>query len=224
MRVWPRHPGTLAVAFVLATLVWYSKALERRERISERQFDTAVTFVNVSADMAITSEVPRSLTLRVRGPLSRLRALDANQTGVVLDLRSAGEGEQEIAVRTRDVVVPSGFEVLAVSPSHIPLRLERIVRRRLPVRPPVSGMPSAGLVVGRVLTEPATVLVSGPRLLLEGMPALTTDPVAVDGAKGTVEALALVRTPHPLVRIVEPLAVRVAVIVLPAHQSGEAER
>jgi len=224
VRAWPRHPGTLIVAIVLATLVWYSKALERRERISERQLDSAVTFVNVSPDMAITSEVPRSLTLRVRGPLTRLRALDASQTGVVLDLRSVGEGEQEIAVDAHDVVVPSGFEVLAVSPSRIPLRLERIVRRRLPVRPPVSGAPAEGLVVGRVLTEPATVLVSGPRLLLDSVPALTTDPVAVDGAKGTVEAIATVRTPHPLVRILEPLTVRVAVVVLPAPEPGDRER
>ena len=40
---------------------------------------------------------------------------------------------------------------------------------------------------------------------------MTTDPLDVDGADGPVEALVAVRSPHPLVRIVEPLAVRVVV-------------
>ena len=44
--------------------------------------------------------------LRVRGPLSRLRTLEPAQTGVVIDLRGAGEGEHEFAVETRNVIVP----------------------------------------------------------------------------------------------------------------------
>lgn len=221
MRLLPRHPVSMAIALLLACLVWYSTALERRERISERQLDAAVTFVNIADDMAITSEVPRGLTLRVRGPLSRLRSLSPADVGVVLDLRDAGEGEHDLAVETRQVVVPAGVEVLAVSPSRVPLRLERIIRRRLTVQPPVSGVPAAGLMVGRILTEPAKVLVAGPRLLLETLPAVTTDPVVVTGATAAVEAMVAVHSPHPLVRIVEPLIVRAAVTVVPERESPE---
>ena len=127
------------LAVVLACLVWYASALDRRERISERQLDTAVTLVNVPPDMVITSEVPRFLSLRVRGPLSRLRSLDPVQTGVVIDLRGAGEGQRDFPVETRNVVVPAGVEVLAVSPSQVPLRLERLGRRRVPMRARVVG-------------------------------------------------------------------------------------
>ena len=116
MRLLPRSPGNLVLAVVLACLVWYANALDRRERISERQLDTALTLVNVPADTVITSEVPRFLSLRVRGPLSRLRTLDQAQTGVVIDLRGATEGEHDFPVETRNVVVPAGVEVLAVSP------------------------------------------------------------------------------------------------------------
>ena len=113
MRLVPRSPGNLFLAIVLACLVWYATALDRRERISERQVDTAVTLVNVPVEMVITSEVPRFLSLRVRGPLSRLRSLDQAQTGVVIDLRGATEGERDFAVETRNVIVPTGVEVLA---------------------------------------------------------------------------------------------------------------
>jgi YbbR domain-containing protein len=211
----PRSPVNVVVAVVLACLVWYASALDRRERISERQLDTAVTLVNVPADMVITSEVPRFLSLRVRGPLSRLRSLDPVQTGVVIDLRGAGEGQRDFAVETHNVVVPAGVEVLAVSPSQVPLRLERLGRRRVPVRARVVGEPTAGLAVGRVLAEPATAMLTGPRFQLEALQAITTEPVSVDGADGPVEAQAVVRSPNPLMRVVEPLTVRVTVEIAP---------
>ena len=223
MRVLPRHPGTLVVAFVLACLLWYIQALERRERVSERQIDVPVTFVNVPPDMVITSDVPRSLTVRVRGPLSRLQSLDVAQTGVVLDLGAAKEAEQEIVVQGRDVSLPSAVEVLAISPPGVPVRLERIVRRRLEVRPRVTGEPAGGLRVGQALTEPAAVLVSGPRLVLEKVRWLDTDPIDVDGITAPLDVLTTVRPPHPLVRIVEPLAVRV-VVTLKSARSEERVR
>ncbi|MFH1176364.1 MAG: CdaR family protein [Acidobacteriota bacterium] len=214
MRLVPRHPWAMVVALALASLLWYGKALDRRERISEKQVDASVTLVNVPVDLVITSEVPRSLLLRVRGPLSRLRSLEPAQTGVVIDLGGTGEGEHELAVETRNVIVPPGVEVVAVSPSALPLRLERITRRVLPVRAKIAGEPASGLVVGRVDVQPPTALVSGPRLQLEALRGVSTDAVSVDGVEGPVEAVVAVRSPQPLVRILEPLAVRVVVEVV----------
>ena len=220
----PRSPGNLVLAIVLACLVWYASALDRRERISERQLDTPVTLVNVPADTVITSEVPRFLSLRVRGPLSRLRSLDQAQTGVVIDLRGANEGERDFAVETRNVIVPAGVEVLAVTPSQVPLWLERMGHRRVPVKPRVSGEPAPGMTVGAVGVEPQTVVVSGPRLQLERLQAVPTDPVSVDGADAPVDALVAVRSPQPLMRVVEPLAVRVIVQIAPARGDSRGGR
>lgn len=224
MRLLPRSPGNLVLAIVLACLVWYVTALDRRERISERQLDTAVTLVNVPMEMVITSEVPRFLSLRVRGPLSRLRSLDQAQTGVVIDLRGATEGERDFAVETRNVIVPAGVEVLAVSPSQVPMRLERMGRRRVPVKPRISGEPAAGMTIGAVESEPLTVLVSGPRLQLERLQAVLTDPIGVDGADGPVDSLVAVRAPQSLMRIVEPLTVHVIVQITPARSDSRGGR
>jgi YbbR domain-containing protein len=224
VRRFLRYPGLMMLALVLAAVVWYGKALDRRERISEKQLEASVTLVNVPTDMVITSEVPRALVLRVRGPLSRLRSLDSSQAGVVIDLRGAGEGEHEFAVENRNVAVPDGIEVLVVTPAQIPLRLERLVQRRLPVRPRIVGEPAAGMVTGKVDVQPPAVLVSGPRLQLEALRSVTTDAVSVDGAEGPVEALVTVRSPLPLARILEPLAVRVNVDVTPRPEPPARKR
>jgi YbbR domain-containing protein len=222
VRLLPRSPLNVVLAVVLACLVWYGSALDRRQRISERQLDTAVTLVNVPSDMVITSEVPRFLSLRVRGPLSRLRSLDPAQTGVVIDLRGAGEGEQDFPVEARNVIVPPGVEVLAVSPSQVPLRLERIGRRQLPVRARVVGEPENGFAVAGVTVDPSTAVLSGPRIQLQALQAVTTEPVNVEGADAQVETLVAVRSPNPLMTIVEPLTVRVTVDIAPARSEVRA--
>jgi len=224
VRLLPRSPGSLVLAIMLACLVWYVTALDRRERISERQLDTALTLVNVPVEMVITSEVPRFLSLRVRGPLSRLRSLDQAQTGVVIDLRGATEGDRDFAVETRNVIVPAGVVVLAVSPSQVPMRLERMGRRRVPVKPRISGEPAVGMAIGTVESEPQTVMVSGPRLQLERLQTVPTDPIGVDGADAPLDALVAVRAPQPLMRIVEPLAVHVAVQIIPARGDSRGGR
>jgi YbbR domain-containing protein len=170
-----------------------------------------VTLVNVPAEMAITSEVPRSLTLRLRGPLKRLRELTAEQVGVVLDLRGANEGVSEIPVETRNVVAPPNVEVVAASPSQVPLKLERLVQKKLPIRPKLVGEPASGKSVATVTAEPPSALVTGPKDQVEKLQSVSTDPVFLDGTNGPVETLVAVRSPHPLIRIVEPLAVRVVV-------------
>jgi YbbR domain-containing protein len=224
MRLLPRSPVNVVLAIVLACLVWYGNALDRRERISERQLDTAVTLVNVPSDMVITSEVPRFVSLRVRGPLSRLRSLDPAQTGVVIDLRGAGEGERDFPVETRNVIVPPGVEVLAVSPSQVPLRLEKIGRRRVPVRARVIGEPAAGMTIGEITVEPSVALLSGPRLQLAALPAVITEPVNVDGAEAAVDTLVALRSPNPLMTVIEPLTVRVTVEVVRRETHGGKRR
>lgn len=211
MRLVPRYPWTLLLALALAVLTWYGTAFQRRERMSEKQVEASLTLVNVPQDLVITSEVPPSLSLRLRGALSRLRDLSASQTGVVLDLSRAGEGDLELPVRAEDVIVPAGVEVVAITPLHVGLRLERVVQQRLPILPRVTGAPALGVAVGAVTVQPSTALVSGPRQQLAALQGVVTDPVTVDGATGTVQASVAVRAPSPLVRIVQPPTARVTV-------------
>ena len=214
----PRNLGSLVVAFALACLVWYANALERRERISEREIEASLTLVNVPKDMAITSEVPRSLTLRVRGPLKLLRTLSAGEAGVALDLRGAREGENDFSVESPNVQVPAFVEVLAVYPAQVPLWLERLVQRRVPVHPRLNGTPGPGLGVKSITVEPPAVLVSGPRAQLERLPALTTDPTGRGRSPGAGRGAGGGALPPPLVRVIDPLAVRVVVDVGTASQ------
>jgi YbbR domain-containing protein len=106
----------------------------------------------------------------------------------------------------------------------VPLRLEKIGRRRLPVRARVIGEPAAGMTIGEITVEPSVALLSGPRLQLAALPAVITEPVNVDGAEAAVDTLVALRSPNPLMTVIEPLTVRVTVEVVRRETHGGKRR
>jgi YbbR domain-containing protein len=64
--------------------------------------------------------------------------------------------------------------------------------RTVPVVPVVQGTPAAGFAVAAVRVQPVSVMISGPRAVLEGVEQVMTEPLSVEGARDDVsEAVAL---------------------------------
>ena len=71
----PQHPLHFMVALVVAILLWYGLAGQQNENISVRGVKAALTLVNMPRDLVLMSSVPDTISLQLRGPLSK--SLDA---------------------------------------------------------------------------------------------------------------------------------------------------
>jgi YbbR domain-containing protein len=119
-------------------------------------------------------------------------------------------------MRTDEVRVPYGVDVLQLTPATIALELEKSARRTVQIVPAVEGDPAPGFVPGRVTSDPASVEVLGPESHIKGLAAATTEPVSIAGQRDTVTDTVTVGVPDASVRLVEPRSARVRVEVLPA--------
>jgi len=114
----------------------------------------------------------------------------------------------------------AGYEGVAVDrvigPTSIDLRIERKVRRWLPVAPRVEGVAGGGTAwPGAVLADPASVLVTGPRSALANLDSVVLQPVRLGGRRDTLRAqVAPEALPDwcvmdpPLVKVTVPLVRR----------------
>lgn len=209
MKLWPRHPGLALLALVLSVVLWYARALERRMPVAEREVEASLTLVNIPPNLVVTSDVPRTVVVRLRGPLERLQAVD--KLGAVVDLGQARVGQASYRVGSRLVNLPWNVEVVGISPPEVALRLEKLAFRQVPVRVVTAGTPTEGFEIASLSVEPPRVLVQGPQEQLEVLPSVSTDPVVVEGARAGFAVTVGVRSPSPLLRVVEPLAVHVQV-------------
>lgn len=223
MSLRPRYPFTALVALVVAFALWYAVAGQRREKISERQAVVPLTLSNVPRDLVITNNVPESVSLRLRGALSR-ELNPSHPIEVVLDLSDAQPGVRTYPIKESEITLPPNVSVVAIDPPEIRLRIERLATKAVPVHPVTEGTPAPGYVLAGVRAVPAVLGVQGPESVLKKLNAVETTPVSIEGAVTSVEAAVQVRLPHPLLRLTANTPILLMADIVPAPTPTPAPR
>ena len=212
MSLRPRHPLLLLVALLAAYLLWYSESGKRREETAVRSVRAPLTLVNLPPALVITSSVPDTVALQLRGPLSQ--SLDSRTPlEVLLDLSGARTGTQTLTISEADLQLPAEVRLVSIDPAEITLEIERLESAILPVRAVLEGTPAPGFTIGAVRVVPPQLKVQGPASLLQALTSVETTAVSVEGAADVVEATAQPRLPHPLLRSLTAVPLLVVVEV-----------
>ena len=215
MKSWAGNIGLKALALFLAFVVWFVVSAPRREGISERTLPVPLSIVGMPAQLMITTQVPDTVNVRLRGRLSVVRSLSSQNLGVTIDMRSwAQPGDASILIRASAFNAPEGVEVVSVEPSNVKFRLEQVRQRVVNIRPFLVGDPPKGYTVGDPSVTPEQALVSGPISQIRNMTDVATERIIMTGRTALfVQNVGLVAD-SPLVRVVEPQNVEVTVPVL----------
>ncbi|MCK5378531.1 MAG: hypothetical protein KAJ78_03970 [Acidobacteria bacterium] len=220
IRAKPRHPAYLLVALIAASLLWYAATGKRRATISVRSTKANLTLVNMPSDLLLTSSVPDTITLQLRGPLT-LNPTAAGNPEVFLDLSEAVPGRSIYPIDVSGVRLPAEVEVISVEPTEIEIELERVLLRSLALSPSVEGNPAPGFVVNLVQLDPTRITVQGPESRLSTLESVTTSSISVEGATGSVEAVVTPLLTDPLLRVLTGSPIMVRVNIGPQPQPEE---
>ena len=214
MTLRPRYPIQFLVALVAAFLLWYALAAQRSESISVRGVKARLTLVNIPRNLVLTSSVPDTVSLQLRGPLTR--TLDSsNPPEVLLDLSDARPGLNSYPINASDILLPAEVDVVSADPPAITLELERQAARLVPIRPLIDGEPAPGFVLGEVRVVPKEYTVEGPESLILTLNSVETSPVSIEGAAGPVEAVVQAALPNPQLRALGLGPIEVIVDIVP---------
>lgn len=165
------HNASLAVlSLALALSVW----LYVNDAQNPRQTDfvagsVPITVVNVPAGRAVATLSDTAVSVRVSAPKSIFEDLTADDFTATLDLSAANARQVNRQVR----VEPKNrrVHVVEVSPAAVEVTLENVTSRTVPVQVRTLGAPPAGFDLASASAEPASVTVSGPESLVQGVTA-----------------------------------------------------
>jgi YbbR domain-containing protein len=211
-----RNLGLKVLALALASLLWLTVA---GEHIGERLMRVPLEFHNIPQDLEIVGDTPTTVDVRVRGSSGVISRLQPGEVAASLELGTARPGSR--LVHIDEVRAPYGVEVVQVTPSTVPLELEKTASRVVPVMPQLEGEPAPGFVVGRVTSEPATVRVIGPESRVRQLSEAVTEPVVVTGARERVRDSVTIGLPDSAVRLADAQQALVLVEILPAPLERE---
>jgi YbbR domain-containing protein len=207
-------------SLALAVSLWFVIA---GKQTAERGMPVPVELRNVPRDLELTGDAVNTVDVRVRASPGLINSLDASTIRATIDLAGAEEGERIVQLAPDQIQAPQGFRVVKITPSLLTLKLERTVRKAIPVRPRVIGRPAPGFEVAEITSDPPEVQVTGPRSRVQEIESAFTEPVSVAGAETTVDELVNVGLEDPLLRLEGGNRVRVTAVVRETHETRRFE-
>lgn len=202
--------GLKLLSLILAVGLWLAVA---RDPVSEVAVNVPIEFQNIPEKLEINSENVPTAQVRVRGPARLVRQLRTNDVHVQVDLSDAKPGERTFDLTARQIREPRDLEVVQVVPSQFHISFDTRSTRQVEVRPRVTGSFASGLRIAKIVADPSTILIMGPRTRVERVDAASTDPIDASGVMSSQTFSTNVYVADPLIQVVHPMPVRVTVMM-----------
>jgi YbbR domain-containing protein len=194
------------MSLAFATLLWL---LVAGERTSEMGLTVPVELQNFPRALELTGEPVNAVEVRLRASPGMIQRIVPGEVSAQINLVGFGEGEHIVHLTEDSIRMPFGVKVVKISPAVLTFRLERTLRKTVPVQPRLLGRPADGYEVAEVTSVPREVRVEGPTSRVEEIDSAFTEPVSVDGAKDSVIDDVTIGIADPLLRVIATPRVKV---------------
>lgn len=205
------NSGVKLLSLALAAGIWF--LISPEEQPAEVALRAPVVFDHVPQHLEISSESIPEAQIRVRGPERVIRELQPTEVHAEIDLSGAKPGERTFDLTSEQVRHPSDVRVVQVLPSQLHLSFDTRLTRDVEIHPRVTGIFANGEQITKIVADPATITVTGPRRHVERIDSATTDPIDATGTRGSAVFTTNVYVADPLVQIVQNGSIHVTVVV-----------
>ncbi len=165
------------VSVILALALW--AYVTGQEKI-EMGFVVPLETTKLPPNIEITSPLPRSVTLRLKGAPGRLNSLKPSEVRVLLNLKDLTPGVHEKQITSNEVKLPEGITLVRVTPPSIEITCDTLVERKVPVVVKWRIPPPPSLKVSVI---PPTAKVKGVKGLMGKIKAIATYPLELPKGK-----------------------------------------
>lgn len=173
-RTLKRHLFLKVFALFLAILLWFQVSRKGQEYLS---IQVPVTFSHLPAHMELIDTQPQLITLTLSGPPGLSQRIAPNSLTVLVNGSLLAPGSQQLDLSPSMVSVPPGILINSISPNSIRLRIETMLKKRIPLYPEYVGSIQAPFPSFRVSLTPDYAEVEGDEKTLKRLRGLRIAPI-----------------------------------------------
>lgn len=177
-----------------------------------RRFTSIPLNLRVSNDLEVTNSPVTEVTIIVLGDKSKIDQLNQRDLVVSLDLSEVQTGDRVVPITPENVNVelPAGLKLESIAPNIIPVKLEKIIERDVPVKAETEGALAENFEIYSSTAVPPTVRVSGPESFVRPLDSISTEKINVEDKQEDFTAQQVSLNPlNPRVRLVNTTVVDV---------------
>jgi len=154
--------GNILLSILLAVVVWVVAVNEANPNIEDAFRAIPIVFVNRPPDTIVYDASAAAVDVTLSAPEATWAALSARVISATVDLSATTPGEDYmISVDVPDSIA-RGVRVVRVEPASISVKVEPRSSAQVPVEVSLIGEPAPTYRLGRGVTQPASVTVTGP--------------------------------------------------------------
>ncbi|OFZ21715.1 MAG: hypothetical protein A2X94_15605 [Bdellovibrionales bacterium GWB1_55_8] len=178
------NTGAKIISVLIAVVLWVVVLGSRNVEATKEIPLEVVTPANV----LVANDVPDKIAFRLSGPKAFLRAvLDRRDDPIRVNLAGAKPGLVTYRFFSDNIRLPIGVKVLSIMPASIPIRLEALKHRDVPLKVDIKGVPPEGFRVAKVAIEPEVVRLKGAESRINTITQIATAPIDVSELKQSFE-------------------------------------
>ncbi len=161
-RLLLRNIGALALAFVMAIIVWVS-AVTANDPNQEKMVTIPLEKIGQSPDVEVVGEIPETVALKLYAPRSILEQIDRTTDALSawIDLSGKTEGDYVLPVHTEIKKDLRPVRILSVDPENISLAIETVITKTMKIEKRISGEPAMGYKAEDPIWDGSDVIVMG---------------------------------------------------------------
>jgi YbbR domain-containing protein len=177
----PNDAALKLVSLVLATCTWF---FVKGVTSDWRLIEGVPLEVKAKSRLTVLQTSVSTVNVTVRGTREDVRQVSRQDLSAVVDLTQEDRvGPITVKLTPKSVRHSRRVQVSEIDPAEATVNVDELIERELPVQPQLGGEMPPNLSIERVVTQPETVKVKGPKALLNGMNSITTLPVDVTGRR-----------------------------------------
>jgi YbbR domain-containing protein len=139
--------------------------------------------------LEISNDPPRTVDVMLTGSRNKLDDLTTLDLVATVDISDQRSGERVLRLADKaQIALPQGVKVDGFQPSAIPVRLEPIVERQVPIEAKLEGKAADDYEVYSVRPDKGSVTVRGPESHVIGLQKVQTESVLLTGHKESFTA------------------------------------
>ena len=198
------------ISLALAAILWiYVDNLKAKEMF----LSVALDMRNIPADYIVSSGVPKTVKLVLKGKENGLSLVDGDGLSAYIDFGQAVKNRVRHIVRVDKESLPRGVTVKEVSPAFVEAEIEAVQRKKAKVVPVIYDEPPFGYQLEDVEVTPGEVNIQGPVSRVREIESVYTVDIDVSGLTETTIKDVAINLENDKITLVNERTVSVKVIV-----------
>lgn len=174
---------TMLAAVLLAISMWFFVISRGQSGVS---MEVPVQFRDVPVGLTLSGKSDQSVTITLKGHDKVLRELRPEEVTVSMSVSGLKMGTNNVPLAAAKVDVPSTLRVASIKPSALTLFAEETIRKSVPIKVVISGLPLEGYTTRYIEVQPSVVNIEGVKSQVKDLKVIYTEPVEISGAKSNV--------------------------------------